>query len=124
MTEDLWCPSGAAFAPEALVLGVRTREDGPVRFLDAPLAAAPALAALPEGSEPRRFLRLASPCVAHCLNRDGARCTLADRLTARTPAAPVSRCALRPRCTWWHQTGPEACRRCPEVDVRPEEREP
>lgn len=118
--EQLWCPSGSAYAPESLVLAIRDGLDGPPAYLPAPRPTAEALAELPEGVEPRRVLRLASHCVPHCLNREGDTCTLATRLTAAPrPAAPPPPCHLRPRCTWWTQSGPPACRACPGVSTRP-----
>lgn len=118
--EQLWCPSGSAYAPESLVLAVRDGLDGPPAYLRAPRPAAEALAGLPPDVEPRRLLRLASHCVPHCLNRAGEACTLAARLAASaSPPAPLPPCHLRPRCTWWTQSGPPACHACPQVSARP-----
>ncbi|WP_162688792.1 MULTISPECIES: hypothetical protein [unclassified Streptomyces] len=115
----LWCPSGSAYAAESVVLAVREGLDGPPVYLPAPRPAAEALAGLPPGTEPRRLLRLASHCVPHCLNRAGETCTLATRLAASAPAGTsVPSCHLRPACTWWAQSGPAACRACPEVATR------
>ncbi|WP_371616319.1 hypothetical protein [Streptomyces sp. NBC_00454] len=117
--EPLWCPSGSAYAPESVVLAVRAGLDGPPAYLPAPRPAAEALTELEPGAEPRRLLRLASHCVAHCLNRAGESCTLATRLAA-TPreAAALPDCHLRPGCKWWTQSGPRACRACPQVATR------
>ncbi|MGW6685478.1 hypothetical protein [Streptomyces sp. NPDC054961] len=106
-----------------MVLAVRAGPDGPPVYLPAPLPAAEVLAGLPPGTEPRRLLRLASHCVPHCLNREGDTCTLALRLTALPqPAAPpapaLPACHLRPDCAWWTQSGPAACRACPDVATR------
>ncbi len=118
--EQLWCPSGSAYAPEPLVLAVRAGLDGPPAYLPSPRPAAEALAELADGVEPRRLLRLASHCVAHCLNRAGESCTLATRLAASAiPPAPLPSCHLRPVCKWWTQSGPPACRACPGVATRP-----
>ncbi|MCX4778970.1 hypothetical protein [Streptomyces sp. NBC_01264] len=119
--EQLWCPSGSAYAPESLVLAVRDGLDGPPAYLPAPRPAAEALAGLPAGVEPRRLLRLASHCVPHCLNREADTCTLATRLTATSRSGSeqaLPPCHLRPRCKWWTQSGPPACQACPEVATR------
>jgi hypothetical protein len=115
-----WCPSGAAYAPESVVLGVRSGVDGHVAYLPEPVPTATALATLPEGIEPRRLLRIASHCVSACANRRGDDCTLIERVVAAYPdeGPGVPRCHLRPRCKWWGQTGIAACRRCPEVATR------
>ncbi|MYS11828.1 hypothetical protein GTW71_36600 [Streptomyces sp. SID6041] len=116
-----WCPSGEAHAPESVVLGVRSGQDGRVVYLADPVPAAEVLGEVPEGIEPRRVLRFASHCVSDCVNRRGDDCTLVERVLAR-PAAredgPVPRCHLRARCQWWKQTGVAACGRCPAVSTR------
>lgn len=117
--EQLWCPSGSAYAAESVVLAVRDGLDGPPAYLPAPRPAAEVLAALPPAAEPRRLLRLASHCVPHCLNRAGDACTLATRLTSPPPkAATLPACHLRPSCAWWAQSGPPACHACPHVATR------
>ncbi|MFC7310285.1 hypothetical protein ACFQVC_39500 [Streptomyces monticola] len=113
-----WCPSGAADAPESVVLGVRSGDGGEVIYLADPVPAADVLGAIPEGIEPRRVLRFASHCVANCANRRGTQCSLVDRVVAADPGrdtAAAPRCHLRARCQWWTQAGLAACRRCPAV---------
>ncbi|WNI27171.1 hypothetical protein [Streptomyces sp. ITFR-16] len=116
-----WCPSGDAHAPESVVLGVRSGQDGQVVYLADPVPASEALAEVPEGIEPRRVLRFASYCVSDCANRRGGDCTLVERVLHK-PAAQedsrVPRCHLRARCQWWQQTGVAACARCPAVSTR------
>ena len=113
-----WCPSGAPDRPESVVLGVRSGPEGQVVYLDAPLPAAEVLGSIPEGIAPTRVLRFASHCVSECVNRVGEECGLIERIRT-VPSGPVEpavpRCHLRPRCTWWHQVGVDACRRCPAV---------
>ncbi|TXS20131.1 hypothetical protein EAO70_09440 [Streptomyces sp. adm13(2018)] len=120
-SSQTWCPSGEAHAPESVVLGVRSGQDGRVVYLADPVPAAEVLGEVPEGIEPRRVLRFASHCVSDCVNRRGDDCTLVERVLAR-PAAredgPVPRCHLRARCQWWKQTGVAACGRCPAVSTR------
>jgi hypothetical protein len=116
-----WCPSGAAHAPESVVLGVRAGVDGRVTYLADPVPAAEVLDQIPADIEPRRVLRFASHCVAECANRRGDDCTLIERVVAAYPAArtgPVPQCHLRADCKWWSQSGVDACRRCPAIASR------
>ncbi|PZT77570.1 MULTISPECIES: hypothetical protein [unclassified Streptomyces] len=119
-TPTSWCPSGDAHAPESVVLGVRSGQDGRVVYLADPVPASQVLGDVPEGVEPRRILRFASHCVSGCANRRGNDCTLIERVLAAPPAAEsnVPRCHLRARCQWWAQSGVEGCRRCPAVSTR------
>ena len=113
-----WCPSGSPDRPESVVLGVRSGPEGQVVYLDAPLPAAEVLGSIPEGISPTRVLRFASHCVSECVNRVGEDCGLIERMRV-VPSGPVAstvpQCHLRPRCTWWHQAGVDACHRCPAV---------
>ncbi|MFF4977393.1 hypothetical protein [Streptomyces sp. NPDC001083] len=116
-----WCPSGAAHAPESLVLGVRSGLDGEVTYLAEAVPAAAVLDQIPEDIEPRRILRFASHCVAGCANRRGGDCTLVERVVAAYPApggGAVPRCHLRAGCQWWAQAGVDGCRRCPALATR------
>ncbi|MFE0511123.1 hypothetical protein [Streptomyces sp. NPDC058964] len=116
-----WCPSGAAHAPESVVLGVRAGTDGRVSYLAEPVPATEVLPLVPPDIEPRRVLRFASHCVAECVNRRGTDCTLIERVVAAYPAAPsgpVPQCHLRADCKWWAQAGVAACRRCPAIATR------
>ncbi|MEU6485959.1 hypothetical protein [Streptomyces sp. NPDC046887] len=116
-----WCPSGDAHAPESVVLGVRSGQDGRVVYLADPVPASEVLGAVPEGVEPRRVLRFASHCVSDCVNRRGGDCTLVERVLSAPPAPDtdrVPRCHLRAHCQWWSQTGVAACRRCPAIATR------
>ncbi|MEU9098448.1 hypothetical protein [Streptomyces sp. NPDC048361] len=111
-----WCPSGDAHRPESVVLGVRSGENGQVVYLDQPVPAADALSGIPEGIAPHRVLRFASHCTSACANRVGDDCTLIQRIQALPSprdTGTVPRCHLRPHCTWWSQTGVDACHRCP-----------
>ncbi|MFJ7156402.1 hypothetical protein ACIQUQ_15820 [Streptomyces sp. NPDC101118] len=116
-----WCPSGAAHAPESVVLGVRSGHDGQVTYLADPVPAAEVLPSVPEGIEPRRVLRFASHCVSNCVNRRGDDCTLIERvltLPVREETRAVPRCHLRTQCQWWRQEGVDACHRCPAVATK------
>jgi hypothetical protein len=117
----LWCPSGAAHAPESVVLGIRCGLDGQLTYLAEAVPAAAVLDQVPADIEPRRILRFASHCVTDCAHRRGADCTLVERVVAAYPEAAaggVPRCHLRPDCRWWAQAGADACRRCPAVATR------
>ncbi|MFF5315705.1 hypothetical protein [Streptomyces massasporeus] len=116
-----WCPSGAADAPESVVLGVRSGADGRVTYLADPVPASGVLGLVPADIEPRRVLRFASHCVTECANRRGDDCTLIERVVAAYPATEpgnVPRCHLRADCKWWGQAGVDACRRCPALASR------
>ncbi|MFG2716717.1 hypothetical protein ACGFW5_00170 [Streptomyces sp. NPDC048416] len=113
-----WCPSGDAHRPESVVLGVRSGDNGRVVYLDEPVPAADALASIPEGIAPHRILRFASHCTSACANRVGDDCSLIERiqvLPSPSGTGAVPRCHLRPHCTWWNQTGVDACHRCPAL---------
>ncbi|MFG3281248.1 hypothetical protein [Streptomyces sp. NPDC048111] len=113
-----WCPSGDAHRPESVVLGVRSGEHGQVVYLDEPLPAADVLPSIPEGIAPHRVLRFASHCTSACANRVGEDCGLIQRIQTLPSAhdtGAVPRCHLRARCKWWHQTGVDACHRCPAL---------
>jgi hypothetical protein len=116
-----WCPSGAAHAPESVLLGVRSGVDGRVTYLADPVPAAAVLDQVPADIEPRRILRFASHCLAECVNRRGDDCTLIERVVAAYPEAEsggLPRCHLRADCKWWGQAGIDACRRCPALSTR------
>jgi hypothetical protein len=115
-----WCPSSVANAPQAVVLGVRTPATGLVSYLAEPIPAGEVLGEIPEGIEPTRVLRFASPCRSSCRNRHGADCSLIERVVAAAPTpdpVAVPRCHLRAKCQWWHQKGAAACQRCPAVST-------
>ncbi|MER5640976.1 hypothetical protein ABT095_29005 [Kitasatospora sp. NPDC002227] len=116
-TAPKWCPSGQAHAPESVVLGVRSQEDGGVTYLAEPIPAAEALPLIPEGIEPTRVLRFASHCVSACSHRSGSECTLISKIRTLPPKADANlpHCHLRHDCKWWSQVGAEACGRCPAV---------
>jgi hypothetical protein len=67
-------------------------------------------------------VRLASPCAERCCGHfSDNRCTLASRIVGRLPEVVerLPACALRPSCRWWHQEGPAACHRCPQIVTEP-----
>jgi hypothetical protein len=71
---------------------------------------------------PGQRFRFASPCVeAGCAQWTGSRCAVIDaaiavddREQSHTDAA-LPRCAIRPTCRWFAQSGSDACKVCPFV---------
>lgn len=67
---------------------------------------------------PSEVFRIAAPCVEEsCKNFGAGTCHLA-KSAVRSEGRSVERlqpCPIRSRCVWWHQEGPDACRRCPGV---------
>lgn len=74
--------------------------------------------ALAGGSAPHEVLRVAAHCIeGRCPHWNGEGCRLATRVaTMMAPAvSAMPRCAIRPSCLWFHQEGPAACVRCPQL---------
>jgi hypothetical protein len=114
----LLCPS--ARAEDGAELFAVAGADGTVHHLPEPIAVTPEFLALvaPERAE-RRF-RFSAPCrEAACAQWTDGRCGLPERLAALVPeseaAAAPRRCALRPHCRWFRQSGLAACTICPVV---------
>ncbi|HEU5111399.1 MAG TPA: hypothetical protein VFT95_22890 [Micromonosporaceae bacterium] len=87
-------------------------------YVDHPMPAPDAAGLVPEGVEPTRVLRFASPCEATCGHRVGGGCGLVTKVAAAAvpvQIATLPRCHLRSRCTWWAQAGADACHRCPLI---------
>jgi hypothetical protein len=122
------CPSATSIGPDSQVFGVLTGtpEVGfQVGYLTEAVPVTPELLDAIAPAKPTEVLRVASPCVAHaCRHFDGTDCQLGRRVaTMLQPAVGVlPRCAIRPRCRWFHQDGPAACQRCPLVAT--EQRDP
>lgn len=110
------CPS-ARCEEEALLLGV-VQADGVVAFLATPLPVTAEFAEIAaQGRAPEKRFRFANTCrESGCRQWDGGRCGVIDdvitRLCTGTEDAPLPRCALRPRCRWFAQTGAPACHVC------------
>ncbi len=116
------CPSSRPEIPDAEVFGIVLGTPGApgVRYLDQPIAVPDALRmpGAPVGAA--EFLRISAPCAeARCRHFDGARCRLGASLArdgarrGRSGAAPgPPSCAIRPRCRWWREQGPDACVSC------------
>ena len=127
-TPPILCPSATSIGPDSQVFGVLTKtSEGEFRvgYLNEAVAVTAELVDAIAPAKPTEVLRVASPCVEHaCKHFDGTDCQLGRRIaTMLDPAVDaLPRCAIRPRCRWFHQDGPAACRRCPLVAT--EQRDP
>jgi hypothetical protein len=73
-----------------------------------------------EGRPPEKRFRFANSCVrGACRQWSGERCGVVDKVmdaidsSAAQPDLP--KCAIRPQCRWFMQSGKAACGICPEV---------
>ena len=132
--QGLTCPS-APCESGALLLGVA----GPGKefgYITPAVRVSDELAAkLQARGSPERRLRFAQPCVeGRCIQWTGSRCGVIDSIldarikhpTAHSAPEALPRCAIRPTCRWFAQSGAEACRACPLIltDVRMLEQTP
>jgi hypothetical protein len=120
LASQLMCPSAQPETPSAVVLGVVDHTTSPpeVQYLDAPMPVTPELLALTEPVRPTEVYRFAAPCQeGACSHWSGHDCTLVTRLVQLVPVASLALppCRIRGDCRWFHQSGREACRRCPLV---------
>jgi hypothetical protein len=116
----LSCPSARPDGEGAVIFGVvgGTAAEPRVGYLTRPVAPSPDVLALAAPAEPAAVFRFGGRCAeGGCRHFDGARCSLGERLVQLLPAVGdrVPPCVLRPTCRWWHEQGPAACRRCPQV---------
>ncbi|HYZ20521.1 MAG TPA: hypothetical protein VE690_00050, partial [Rhodopila sp.] len=117
--DRLLCPSSQPTHPEARVFGVQigdSPENFRVGYLTDAHPVTEELLAQTGKALPSEVLRIAAPCI-RCSHHDGTGCRLATRVATMLPAVVGSmpRCAVRPRCLWFHQEGQKACLRCPQV---------
>jgi hypothetical protein len=118
------CPSAQPNQTARAVIGVVGRQDGKpqVTLLPQPVSLESVSHLIPDTIPVTEVLRLAAPCAErHCSHFNDQHCTLAARIVSRLPAVVdrLSPCALRPSCRWWHQEGPAACHRCPQIVTEP-----
>jgi hypothetical protein len=118
------CPSAQPNQDANVVIGVVGNQDGMPRvsLLPKPVPLQSVTHLIPDTIPIAEVLRLAAPCAERrCAHFSDNRCTLASRIVARLPAitARLSPCAIRPSCRWWHQEGPAACHRCPQIITEP-----
>jgi hypothetical protein len=132
--ETLLCPSAQPDQPGARVFGVQTVTAGQKRrvaYLTKSLPVTPDVLALSGEAGAPEVLRIAAPCMrGGCTHYEGGGCTLGQRVAQMLDpvVGSLPRCAIRPDCRWFHEQGPSACVRCPQIvtnaregsDVRPE----
>lgn len=116
----LSCPSAHPDTEGAVIFGVAggTVEAPRVGYLTRAVPPAPDLLALAAPAAPAAVFRFGGRCAeGGCRHFAGSRCTLGERLVQLLPpvAERLPPCVLRPTCRWWHEQGPAACRRCPQV---------
>lgn len=114
------CPSAQPGWTDAIAIGVvGGTADGPeVSHFPAALPITPDLLRLAEPVTPAEVFRFAAPCLTRgCQHYKGEACHLVARVVSTLGEAvdDLPRCAIRPRCQWWRQEGPLACRRCPQI---------
>lgn len=80
-----------------------------------------------KGRSPEQRFRFTNKCVeGGCAQWTGSRCAVIDKVLlelnelASLNGLPL--CEIRPRCRWYNQSGPEACRLCPYVHTEAEEK--
>jgi hypothetical protein len=124
MLDRMSCPSAQPNQDVSVVIGVVATQGGKPQVSLLPNSVPLRLVAhlIPDTIPATEVLRLAAPCAElHCAHFSGDRCTLASRIVARLPPIVdrLSPCAIRPSCRWWHQEGPVACHRCPQIVTEP-----
>jgi hypothetical protein len=121
------CPS-ARCEPGSIVLGVVT-PDGRVGYLRPEVRVDEEFAAAARaGRQPEKRFRFAQPCVeGRCAYWTGSHCGVIENVLGSAEGAaaagesrPLPRCSIRPRCRWFAERGPRACRACPLVVTEPE----
>lgn len=124
MPEQMSCPSAQPNQSASTVIGVVGTQGGrpQVSLLPKPVPLRWVAHLIPDNIPATEVLRLTAPCAErHCTHFSNGRCTLASRIVSRLPAIVdhLSPCAIRPSCRWWHQEGPDACHRCPQIVTEP-----
>ena len=116
---SILCPSSPA-QEGGLLLGV-VGSDRAVRFLPEPeRMTADLTEAIAAVDAPEQHFRFAHRCVkSGCGQWSGGRCGVIDLvLNANqhlTDPTSLPRCAIRPRCRWYQQSGATACVVCPFI---------
>jgi hypothetical protein len=115
----LLCPSAQPQHEGARVFGVQT-ETSPgtlrVGYLTETYPVTQELLSVAGHAAPTEILRVAAFCVK-CEHHDGVGCRFAARVANMLDpvVGSLPRCAIRPKCLWFHQEGKAACIRCPQV---------
>jgi hypothetical protein len=116
------CPSAPA-QEGAIVLGV-VGADGSIAYIRDRLVATRQFVDIASaGREPEQRFRFASPCQrCACQQWVDGNCSVPGRagelVPPSDPADGLPRCAIRPQCRWYRQSGAAACRICPWVITR------
>jgi hypothetical protein len=116
----LLCPSAQPAMDNPVALGVMlgSAEEPRMMHLERPLPVTDELLALSGPVKPTEVFRFAAPCAGDaCKHFDGQDCGLVQRIVQILPrvTSDLPPCAIRSECRWWHQEGPAACYRCPQV---------
>jgi hypothetical protein len=116
----LSCPSARPDGEGVRIFGVvgGNAEAPRVGYLQRPVAPSPEILALAAPAKPAAAFRFGGQCAeGACRHFTGGRCSLGERLVQLLPAVAdrLVPCFLRPTCRWWHEQGPAACHRCPQV---------
>lgn len=112
------CPS-ARCEPGAILLGMIGNDDQVAYVTPAiPITERFVEIAQAKGTPERRF-RFAQPCACgDCKYWAAERCQVADHMVEHLEPAVVDhlpKCAIRPDCRWFDQSGVAACQICPLV---------
>jgi hypothetical protein len=122
-TDPPLCPSGDARQAGAQVFAiVGAGPGGRAGYLDRVKPVDATVLALAAPLDPANIYRAAVPCAeGACMHFEGGRCQIAARMLEHLDetADALPHCAIRPACRWWRETGPAACRRCPEIATTP-----
>lgn len=114
------CPSAPPDVDGGVVFGIvgGSAEAPSVGYLTTSVPVTPELLARTAPVGPTEVFRSAARCAGKaCRHFDGASCTLVARIVEALPVVVerVPRCSIRSACRWWHQEGPSACLRCPQL---------
>ena len=126
LRKRLLCPSAPA-KEGAILLGV-VQPDGSVAFIKDRIEVTHEFLdiAAKDRTLENRF-RFSSPCIGSaCMQWANGGCGIPERLAALIPVPETTdvilpNCSIRAQCRWFHQKGPDACRRCPLVVTRSDE---
>lgn len=119
--ENKLCPSFSPMAPgRGWVFGiVMPQDDGHHMVpLEEPEPVTQEIFDLAAPLDPSEVFRMTTPCLeGSCKNfGEGGICHLAKSAASLSDdSADLPVCNIRPKCLWWHQEGPKACKRCSVV---------
>lgn len=123
MPTALMCPSSQPDRPDSVVIGVVSQGGGTkVAHLQQVVPVNFVRDLIPETIPITAVVRVASTCAeGNCRHFTGRKCSLASRIVAGLPEVVerLSACTIRSSCRWWHQEGPAACYRCPQIVTEP-----